>query len=98
MDEFPDASGYPALKAVPVIPGIRCVACTHAQSDSNARLTLACKAGKTQSYFSNQNGDMVTRARSGAPGERAPTSDSALKDATLSQILIKHTLFLKMHL
>lgn len=37
--------------------------CTHTQSNSNAGLTLAFKAGKSQLYFSNQNGDMLTGAR-----------------------------------
>lgn len=36
---------------------------TLTQSNSNAGLTLACKAGKSQSYFSNQNGDMLTGTR-----------------------------------
>lgn len=43
---------------------------THTQSNSNAGLTLACKAGKSQSYFSNQNGDMLTGARRELHGGR----------------------------
>lgn len=57
-------NGYLTLITIPVITDLECMIRTHAQSNSNAGLSLACKAGKTQSYFSNQNGDMVTRARS----------------------------------
>lgn len=64
---------------MPVISDIYCMIRTHAQSNSNAELSLACKAGKTQSYFSNQNGDMVTRARTRPTRGRALTSDSSAK-------------------
>lgn len=65
--------GHLTYRAVAVTPEAKCAVRTHAQSNSDARLSLACKAGKTQSYFSNQNGDTVTGARSGASRGRAPS-------------------------
>lgn len=59
----PGINGHRTLIAIADISNTEGMVRTHAQSNSNAGLSLACKAGKTQSYFSNQNGDMVTRAR-----------------------------------
>lgn len=53
----------------------------HTQSNSNAGLSLACKAGKTQSYFSNQNGDMLRERAADLHGERALTLGSTLNSA-----------------
>lgn len=70
---------------------------THAQSNSNAGLSLACKAGKTQSYFSNQNGDMVTmvtRARIRPTRGRALTPGCALSSGkhfgVLTDATVRH--------
>lgn len=54
---------------------------THTQSNSNAELSPACKAGKTQSYFSNQNGDMLRERAANLQGERALTLGSTLNSA-----------------
>lgn len=62
---FPRVNDYVVLITIRVISNAKCMIRTRTQSNSNAGLSLARKAGKTQSYFSNQNGDMVAGARVG---------------------------------
>lgn len=62
-------SSYSTLKAILVVPDITGTARSHAQSNSNARLTLACETGKTQSYFSKSKWRLRQRERAAEQGD-----------------------------
>lgn len=73
---------------------------THAQSISNTGLSLACKAGKTQSYFFESKWRHWLRERAAElHGVRARTSDRALNTAkyfgvwNAATLLIRYTKF-----